>query len=149
MTHIDKDGNFQSDKYPWCKPGFLPLKFTDPMAQDLLWEYSRRRSQIDLDFSFGVAANLEKVGFKPLDQKELDEAMELARKTLDRDGIWSRSTRKLGRALLHLLSRTGKPMKVPIGPNGQEVEGLVKDGIVYVPLNGQDRSDAAQEHTGR
>lgn len=30
--HIDADGEFQSDKYPWCAPGFVPLKLTDPMA---------------------------------------------------------------------------------------------------------------------
>ncbi len=39
--HINEDGQFQSDKYKdWCKPDFLALKFTDPTAQPLLWDYA-------------------------------------------------------------------------------------------------------------
>jgi len=45
------DGEFQSDKYPWCKAGFVPLKITDPMAQDLLIKYAIRRASKDPEFS--------------------------------------------------------------------------------------------------
>ena len=31
--HIDVNGNFKSDKYVWCPPGFLALKFTDSNAR--------------------------------------------------------------------------------------------------------------------
>lgn len=42
------DGQFQSDKYPWCRPGFVPLKLTDPHARDLLERYaSQKRSAAD------------------------------------------------------------------------------------------------------
>lgn len=31
---------FKSDKYPWSKEGFVPLKLTDPMAFVELWHYA-------------------------------------------------------------------------------------------------------------
>jgi len=55
MGHHIVDGQFQSDKYPWCKPGFVPLKITDPDAHDLLLLYAQRRREVDADF----AADLE------------------------------------------------------------------------------------------
>ena len=61
--HIDKNGQFQSDKYEWCKPGFVPLKFTDPMAQDLLAEYARRRQEVDASFSEAVETCLKAEGY--------------------------------------------------------------------------------------
>ena len=39
-THIDKQGQFQSDKYPTCPPGKFPLSFKDVRAQPLIWMYS-------------------------------------------------------------------------------------------------------------
>jgi len=42
---------WMSDKYHWSMPGFVPLKCTDKMAQDLLWEYAQRRRKIDAEFS--------------------------------------------------------------------------------------------------
>ena len=45
------DGEFQSDKYPWCKRGFVPLKLTDPDARAVLKEYALRREKIDSEFS--------------------------------------------------------------------------------------------------
>lgn len=42
MTHII-DGEFQSDKYPTCPRGKVPLSVKDKTAQDLLWEYAQRR----------------------------------------------------------------------------------------------------------
>ena len=48
------DGEFQSDKYPWCEPGFVPLKLTDPMAQPVLWEYANVRRPVDAGFAFAA-----------------------------------------------------------------------------------------------
>jgi hypothetical protein len=53
--HINGHGKFQSDKYPTCPPGKVPLSVEDPTAQDLLWEYAQRRRAVDAEF----AADLE------------------------------------------------------------------------------------------
>jgi len=60
--HINADGEFQSDKYPWCKPGFVPLKLTDPMAKSVLWEYADRREAVDSEFAKDLKACLFKAG---------------------------------------------------------------------------------------
>ena len=39
-SHINEKGEFQSDKYPTCPPGKVPLSVKDKMAQDLLWIYA-------------------------------------------------------------------------------------------------------------
>jgi hypothetical protein len=62
--HINADGEFQSDKYDWCKPGFVPLKTSDPMAQDLLWTYAQRRMSVDVEFKDDLHFALEAKGFK-------------------------------------------------------------------------------------
>lgn len=49
--HLNSEGKFQSDKYPTCPAGKVPLSTKDPMAQDLLWEYSLRREKVDYEFS--------------------------------------------------------------------------------------------------
>ena len=45
------DGQFQSDKYPWCKRGFIPLKITDPNARKVLREYAELRRSVDSAFA--------------------------------------------------------------------------------------------------
>lgn len=54
-----------SDKYPWCKPGFVPFKLTDRMAHDLLWEYAQRRRHQDAAFAEDLETALLAVGFQP------------------------------------------------------------------------------------
>ncbi len=49
--HLTVTDEFQSDKYPWCPAGFVPLKVTDPLAMDLLSQYAYRRKVIDAEFS--------------------------------------------------------------------------------------------------
>lgn len=49
--HINADGEFQSDKYPTCPAGKVPLSTADPTAQDLLWEYAQRRRDVDAEFA--------------------------------------------------------------------------------------------------
>lgn len=62
--HINRDGRFQSDKYPSCPPGKVPLSTRDPMAQDLLAEYARRRRVVDEDFSADLEACLRADGYR-------------------------------------------------------------------------------------
>ena len=61
--HINADGEFQSDKYPWCKPGFVPLKLADPTAWPVLWEYARARREVDSDFSDDLQDRLRREGY--------------------------------------------------------------------------------------
>lgn len=49
--HLTVTNEFQSDKYPWCPAGFVPIKVTDPMAIDLLLIYAERRKTIDVEFT--------------------------------------------------------------------------------------------------
>jgi len=57
------NGEFQSDKYPTCPPGKVPLSVKDPMAQDLLWEYAQRRRKVDPGFSHDLELVLSLHGY--------------------------------------------------------------------------------------
>jgi hypothetical protein len=70
-SHINKDGLFQSDKYPTCPPGKVPLSVKDETAQDLLWEYAQRRRSVDAEFSEDLEQVLRAAGFDPV--RPLDE----------------------------------------------------------------------------
>jgi len=59
------DGEFQSDKYPTCPRGKVPLSVKDPTAQDLLWEYAQRRRSVDEEFSSDLESALFAAGFRP------------------------------------------------------------------------------------
>ena len=59
--HINADGQFQSDKYPTCPPGKVPLSVKDPTAQDLLWQYAQRRRSVDAEFADDDTADSEPV----------------------------------------------------------------------------------------
>ena len=59
------DGEFQSDKYPTTPRGKVPLSVRDPTAQDLLWEYARRRRAVDAEFSDDLEAALRAAGSSP------------------------------------------------------------------------------------
>ena len=48
--HLTISGAFQSDKYPWCHAGFLPIKISDSMAYDFLKYYALNRKDIDPEF---------------------------------------------------------------------------------------------------
>lgn len=62
--HLTVTGAFQSDKFPWCPPGFVPLKLNDPAARDLLAEYARRRGPIDSAFHRDLIEGLENTPVK-------------------------------------------------------------------------------------
>ncbi len=77
MTHII-DGEFQSDKYPTCPRGKVPLSVKDPTAQDLLWTYAQRRRAVDAEFADDLEACLRAAGY-PGDElaAEREETQEL------------------------------------------------------------------------
>lgn len=62
------DGEFQSDKYPTCPRGKVPLSIKDLAAQDLLWEYAQRHYLIDPEFSDDLREALKVAGFKSITQ---------------------------------------------------------------------------------
>ena len=62
--HLTVTGNFQSDKYPWCPSGFVPLRLKDPGARDLLDEYAKRRGAIDPEFQRDLLEALNNVPAK-------------------------------------------------------------------------------------
>ena len=59
------DGEFQSDKYPTCPRGKVPLSTKDVTAQDLLWEYAQRRRAVDAEFADDLETALRNHGFNP------------------------------------------------------------------------------------
>ena len=67
--HINADGKFQSDKYPDCPAGKVPLSTSDPMAQDLLWEYAQRRREVDAEFADDLEEALTLKGFQLSDSR--------------------------------------------------------------------------------
>jgi hypothetical protein len=83
-NHINEDGLFQSDKYPTCPPGKVPLSVEDPLAQDLLWEYAHRRRREDAEFSMDLAHALTEAGFKPAPQ-ELSSQQWLEKRSKERE----------------------------------------------------------------
>ena len=62
--HINNQGQFQSDKYPTCPAGKVPLSVKDPTAQDLLWEYAQRRRNVDPEFSDDLELALREAGYR-------------------------------------------------------------------------------------
>jgi hypothetical protein len=58
------DGKFQSNKYPTCPRGKVPLSCEDQMAQDLLWEYALRRRAVDVGFSDDLKIALINAGYR-------------------------------------------------------------------------------------
>lgn len=62
------DGEFQSDKYPTCPRGKVPLSIKDKTAQDLLWEYAQRRRSVDAEFSKDLETALKAAGYNGVNQ---------------------------------------------------------------------------------
>lgn len=56
-------GEFQSDKYPTCPRGKVPLSVKDKTAQDLLWEYAQRRRSVDAEFASDLEIALKSHGY--------------------------------------------------------------------------------------
>jgi hypothetical protein len=60
------DGESQSDKYPTCPRGKVPLSVKDKTAQDLLWAYAQRRRVVDAEFSADLEEALRVAGYVPM-----------------------------------------------------------------------------------
>lgn len=74
-------GMFQSDKYPSCPPGKVPLSTNDGSAQDLLWEYAQRRRSVDAEFSEDLETALRSAGYAgpPVRASAPDRARSISR----------------------------------------------------------------------
>jgi hypothetical protein len=59
-------GEFQSDKYPTCPRGKVPLSVKDKTAQDLLWQYAQRHRAVDAEFADDLEIALTNAGYTPL-----------------------------------------------------------------------------------
>jgi hypothetical protein len=77
------DGEFQSDKYPTCPRGKVPLSVKDASAQDLLWEYAQRRRRIDAEFSADLESALRAAGYVPNTVVDTRRACEACRRRGD------------------------------------------------------------------
>lgn len=84
-------GQFQSDKYPTCPPGKVPLFVKDPAAQPLLWEYAQQRRSVDVEFADDLEFALREAGYEPKPSQreaeleaELDECESEAGDTIEK-----------------------------------------------------------------
>lgn len=77
-SHI-VNGQFQSDKYPTCPAGKVPLSVQDPAAQPLLWEYAQFHRSIDAEFSSDLEAALLAAGYVHVAQDNEISKAECAR----------------------------------------------------------------------
>ena len=62
-SHLTEDGLFQSNKYPDTPAGLVPLKPSDPMAQDILYEYAQRQRAVDPEFADDLEQALRNAGY--------------------------------------------------------------------------------------
>lgn len=46
--HLTERVDFKSDKYDWCPVGFFALKFSDPLARQVIRRYAFRTDDDDL-----------------------------------------------------------------------------------------------------
>lgn len=117
--HINADGEFQSDKYPTCPPGKVPLSVKDPMAQDLLKEYARRRRSVDAEFSDDLESALKAAATCtrfdcsrnsdcPTHGKDRpgQGRTTTAAEALKRDGSWTDETRPTDEMLAAVMSQS-------------------------------------------
>jgi hypothetical protein len=65
LVLIGGQWTFQSDKYPSCPPGKVPLSVKDKAAQPLLWIYAQLRRSIDAEFSDDLETALRAAGYVP------------------------------------------------------------------------------------
>ena len=58
-------GTFQSDKYPTCPAGKVPLSVEDKTAQPFLWGYAQVRREVDEEFCQDLESVLLTKGYRP------------------------------------------------------------------------------------
>src|ERR1700679_2243357 len=59
------NGQFQSDKYPTCPPGKVPLSVKDKRAQPFLWGFAQAHREVDAEFSDDLETALRAAGTVP------------------------------------------------------------------------------------
>jgi hypothetical protein len=59
------EGSFQSDKFPDTPRNIVPVKVTDKLAQDLLWELAERYRDQDSEFTEDLHMALRIAGYEP------------------------------------------------------------------------------------
>jgi hypothetical protein len=104
------DGEFQSDKYPTCPRGKVPLSCKDPTAQDLLWEYAQRRRAVDAEFADDLEAALRNAGYEPPAWRP-SIAPSLARSFAIRESALQRLGERAGVYEADRLCRCGRPAR--------------------------------------
>jgi len=86
------DGEFQSDKYPSCPRGKVPLSVKDKRVQDLLWVMAQRWRSVDPELTEDLETALKAAGYVPpeesatLDVKSIRAQIRSA--TTTKDGDW-------------------------------------------------------------
>jgi len=132
-SHINADGEFQSDKFPTCPAGKVPLSTKDPTAQDLLWEYAQRRRDVDEEFSDDLEKALKEKGYLP----EEETSMQCIARTVgveDADcfGAILNRVEALHRAVLgsHRVVVDPNGGADTCGDCGVDIEDALTDGIV-------------------
>jgi hypothetical protein len=101
-------GEFQSDKYPTCPRGKVPLSTKDKTAQPLLYLYAQIRRAVDAEFADDLEWALEKHGYVP-DNDVMKEAE-------------------------HLVSLWEKKCKAPTPDTGGQIamSRLAREGLVTI-----------------
>ena len=94
-------GEFQSDKYPTCPRGKVPLSTKDATAQDLLWRYAQRHRKVDAAFADDLQTALKNHGYVP------DETVfvEVSKDAVAVEAIASKTARVAGDDLFKYVTR--------------------------------------------
>ncbi len=133
-SHINADGEFQSDKYPTCPAGKVPLSTKDVTAQDLLWEYAQRRREVDAEFSDDLERALRKKGYVPFGETGLQRiARALGVEDADCFGAILGRAETLHRAVLgshRVVSVSDDHGADTCGDCGADIEDALTDGLV-------------------
>jgi hypothetical protein len=81
LVEVDGVLTFQSNKYPTCPPGKVPLSVKDKSAQPELWRYAQTRRAVDADFTRDLETALRIAGYGPPTPREADVRRAVAHET--------------------------------------------------------------------
>ncbi len=117
---------FQSDKYPTCPPGKVPLSVKDPDAQDLLWVYAERHLKRDPEFSADLQIALADAGCDG-DRPWLWRAWSAGRERICDCGIVWAPTAIAAEEIARMIVG---------GPHAAEVRSIEIEPVVRMPVSG-------------
>jgi len=95
--HLTADGDFKSDKYEWCPPGFFALKFSDQDARLVIHRYAARTHDKELADDLVAVCN-----------KYEDETTDSGGASIPPREKTETSTKELRRLLLLIAKLTGE-----------------------------------------